>query len=65
MGGTKMSGKLAVKGGASIRGGKTFPAEPDSIFYAPKNVKHEFINTGHETMVLIAAFSKSTYSCDR
>lgn len=51
--------------GTATIDGKTFPAEPDTIFYAPKNIKHEFTNTGHETMVLVAAFSKSTYSCDR
>ena len=54
---------LRGHGTASI-GGKTFKADPDTVFYAPKDVKHEFTNTGHETLVLVAAFSKCTYSAD-
>lgn len=48
--------------GTATIGDQTFPAEPDTMFYAPKNVKHDFANTGYETMVLVAAFSRSTYN---
>ena len=39
--------------------------EPDLLLYAPAEVPHEFVNTGHESLVLLAMFSKSSYSCDR
>ena len=51
--------------GKAIISDKEYQLEPDTLLYAPANVQHDFTNTGDESLVLLAAFSKSTYSCER
>jgi quercetin dioxygenase-like cupin family protein len=48
--------------GKAYLGEKEVILEPGVLMYAPAEMPHEFINTGTEPLVLIAALSKAEYT---
>ncbi len=50
--------------GKAIVGGQEFDVKPYDIFYAPKFVDHNFINTGNDDLTLLAAFSLHKFSSE-
>lgn len=43
--------------GTGLIGEESFSIEPDTIFWAPKDVFHQVVNTGGETMKLLTVFA--------
>ncbi len=39
--------------GEAVVGGERFPIEPDTLIYTPLHTKHQFINSGEETMKVL------------